>query len=457
MVVLLCARGGRKTGARMGLGRWLERLGISGATEMPRLMWVLALGGLVSTIGGSFVWPLNTIYIHFILGKPLTVAGLVLMLSAGAGLVGQLVGGTLFDRFGGKAVMLGGLFSVACMLVIIGLVRVWPVYVAAMGVLGASYGIIEPATNALVARAWPEGGRRGFNFLYVARNAGVAIGTAFGGVVAGYSFTASFLINAAAALTYSILVWRFIPRGLPVPAASEVADGADADEAAEVSGVAEGGGATEAGAGDGTAFQNRTFTLVSMGLVALGATFIWMSYSQWQAVISVYMHSLGYSLASYGILWTINGVLIVVGQPLIVTVVKRWLKGLRAQMVGGTLLFAAAFALIWQHPQYEWFIAGMVVLTLGEMLVLPALPAAVSELAPAGRMGLFQGVLGGATSAGRMLGPVGGGAMYDRWSPPGVLAAAALLCLAAAASFGLYGVRLRIRAYSLGNTFQRRR
>ncbi len=438
----------------VAMGRLLRQFGFDSAGEVPRLVWILALGGLISSTGASFVWPLNTIYIHFSLGKSLTIAGLVLMLQAGASLAGQLVGGALFDRLGGKVVMLAGLFLAASMLTVIGLVRIWPVYIMAMGVLGISYGLIDPATNALVAHAWPKGGRRGFNFLYVARNAGVAIGTAVGGVLAGISFGLAFLGNAAAAFAYALLVLRFIPMKLPgVPAGGgesvyimepvmEPAE--DPSEKPNAASVMENGGSP----GKESFAPDRGFALVNLGLITLGVVFIWMSYAQWQAVISVYMRSLGYSLASYSLLWTINGVLIVVGQPLIAAVVRRFLKGLRAEMIAGTLLFAAAFVLIWQHPRYEWFIVGMVILTLGEMLVLPALPAAVGELAPAGRMGLFQGVLGGAASAGRMIGPVGGGAMYDRWSPPGVLAAAALLCLTAAGSFGLYGLRLRLRTLS---------
>lgn len=440
--------------------RLLRQFGFDSTGEVPRLVWILALGGLISSTGASFVWPLNTIYIHFALGKPLTIAGLVLMLQAGASLAGQLVGGALFDRFGGKVVMLAGLFLAASMLTVIGLVRVWPVYVVAMGILGVSYGLIDPVTNALVAHVWPAGGRRGFNFLYVARNAGVAIGTAVGGVLAGISFSLAFLGNAGATLTYAILVLRFIPWKLPGVQATggeniyimEPVMGPEEDSSGEPKATSAkengGSGGKASSALDHDFARNRGFSLVNLGLITLGVVFIWMSYAQWQAVISVYMRSLGYSLASYSLLWTINGVLIVVGQPLVAAVVRRFLKGLRAEMITGTLLFAAAFALIWQHPRYEWFIAGMVILTLGEMLVLPALPAAVGELAPAGRMGLFQGVLGGATSAGRMIGPVGGGAMYDRWSPPGVLAAAALLCLTAAGSFGLYGLRLRLRTLS---------
>ncbi|NLG70148.1 MAG: MFS transporter, partial [Firmicutes bacterium] len=45
---------------------------------------------------------------------------------------------------------------------------------------------------------------------------------------------------------------------------------------------------------------------------------------------------------------------------------------------------------------------------------------------------------GGAVSAGRMLGPLAGGALYDRLSPPVVLGAAAVVSATACACFDLY-------------------
>lgn len=396
-------------------------LGVGRAAEMPRLLWVLALGGFVFTAGSSFVWPVNTVYIHFVLGQPLTVAGLVLMLSAGSSLLGQIAGGALSDRIGPRAVMLMGLSLAGAMLMVIALVREWTVYVAAMGLNGFAYGLVDPANSTLVALSWPQGGRRGFNFIYVARNAGVAIGTAIGGLVAEHSFVASFLLNAFAALLCAGLLARWVPDiRRPGALASPV----------RPQGAGGGHGAPEAAlspAGAGAA----------MGFIALAVALIWMAYSQWQAVVSVYMNSLGYSLAAYSVLWTINGVLIVVGQPAIVWVVRRALRPLTAQMIGGAALFTLAFVLVWKYPVYEGFVTGMVVLTLGEMLVLPALPAAAARLAPSGRLGLYQGILGGSVSTGRMLGPVGGGAMYDRWSPAGVLAAAAAACATAAAAFAM--------------------
>ena len=417
------------------VSRLTAALGIGRVDEMPALVAVLALGGLVLTFGASFVWPVTTIYIHFALGQPLTVAGLVLMLSSGSSLAGQLAGGLAFDRWGGRRVLLVGLSTITVMLTVIALVRVWPVYVVAMTLNGFAYGLVEPAVNALISRSWPEGGRRGFNFVYVARNAGVALGTAFGGFVASYSFAAAFLANAAAALAYAAMVWRRVPaRVEPSPGVPGRGTTREPEAAP---------GASDATAPQGPVGPDARWALTAMGLLVAGVALVWMAYSQWQAVISVYMQTLGYSLASYSLLWTINGVLIVVGQPLVSWVTRRWVRGSTAQMVTGAALFALAFGLVWRYPRYPGFVLGMVVLTLGEMLSFPAFPASAAQMALPGRMGLFQGLVGGAVSAGRMLGPLGGGALYDRISPPGVLAAAAVTCMVAAACFAVHRLAAR--------------
>lgn len=61
--------------------------------SMPRALKILVIGMFINVTGASFLWPLNTIYIHNHLGKSLTVAGLVLMLNSGASVAGNLCGG----------------------------------------------------------------------------------------------------------------------------------------------------------------------------------------------------------------------------------------------------------------------------------------------------------------------------------------------------------------------------
>ena len=150
---------------------------------MPRALWLLIIGMAVNTIGSSFLWPLNTIYIHNQLGKSLSVAGLVLMLNSGANVIGNLAGGYLFDKIGGYKTILSGILISLFSLSGLTFWHGWPQYVFFLIIAGFGAGMIFPAMYAMAGSVWKEGGRKTFNALYVASNLGVAIGTASAGVV----------------------------------------------------------------------------------------------------------------------------------------------------------------------------------------------------------------------------------------------------------------------------------
>ena len=65
---------------------------------------------------------------------------------------------------------------------------------------------------------------------------------------------------------------------------------------------------------------------------------------------------------------------------------------------------------------YWWFVAGMVVLTLGEILVFPTIPAIINQLSPNDVKGHFQGILNALISLGKAIGPVFGGIMIEHTS-----------------------------------------
>ncbi|WP_312469903.1 MFS transporter, partial [Neobacillus sp.] len=162
---------------------------------MPRALWLLIIGMAVNVIGSSFLWPLNTIYIHDHLGRSLSVAGIVLMLNSGANVIGNLYGGHLFDKIGGyKSIILGICISLFA-LVGLSIWHDWPEYVVFLTIVGFGTGIIFPSMYAMAGSVWKEGGRKSFNALYVAQNLGVAIGASLGGIVADYSFQLIFLAN----------------------------------------------------------------------------------------------------------------------------------------------------------------------------------------------------------------------------------------------------------------------
>lgn len=83
----------------------------------------------------------------------------------------------------------------------------WPVYIWLLIIVGFGSGIVFPASYAMAGAVWKEGGRRAFNAIYVAQNAGVAVGSALGGMVAAYSFTYVFLANALLYVLFFLIVF----------------------------------------------------------------------------------------------------------------------------------------------------------------------------------------------------------------------------------------------------------
>ena len=384
------------------------------SSRPPRSLWSLGALAFINLMGLSFIWPITTIYIHEVLGRPVTVAGIVLMFFSAASFLGQLTGGTLFDRIGGRPVILLGLLLSAGAIAIPGLFQSWPLYVAAMVWFGFAQSLVFPALNALAAATWPKGGRRTFNFIYVAHNAGVAVGTAFGGILADYSFRLVFLGAAFLCLASAVLATALIRNARPdYPSVAGVRSVIDAPE--------------------------RPIPWLPIAFLLFSNFSLWLVYTQWTSTLAVYMQSVSVSLPAYSLLWTLNGVIIVLGQP-IMSFVVRFVRSLPSQLFLGTGLYLIAFGLLLTSSRYSIFVMAMVVLTFGEMLLWPGIPAAVDQLAPPDRRGFLQGGVGGSTAAGRMVGPLMGGLLYDHHGYLALLSALPIALALPFFSFLLYRV-----------------
>src|SRR5690606_34471067 len=139
----------------------------------------------------------------------------------------------------------------------------------------------------------------------------------------------------------------------------------------------------------------------------------WIGYVQWQTTIATYTQSVGISLKQYSFLWTINGVLILAGQPLIAPFINRFKEKLKLQMFIGLTIFILSYVITSFAEQFTMFVVGMVILTFGEMFVWPAVPAIANKLAPKGRMGAYQGIVNASSTVGKAFGPVVGGVIVD--------------------------------------------
>ncbi len=96
--------------------------------NIPKSVWWLVIGMALNITGSSFLWPLNTIYMKQELGKSLTVAGLVLMINSFGMVIGNLLGGSLFDKLGGYKTILIGTFTCLCSTTLLNFFHGWPWY-----------------------------------------------------------------------------------------------------------------------------------------------------------------------------------------------------------------------------------------------------------------------------------------------------------------------------------------
>lgn len=360
---------------------------------MPRYIWILAIATTISVTGGSFLWPLNTIYIHNELGRSLAFAGVVLMLNQGATIVGNLIGGVLFDKYSPyKTIVYGTILS----LISATLLALFHSYILGYTIflvlIGFGTGVTWPIMFAMAGSLWPEGGRRAFNAVYVAQNLGVAVGATIGGYVASISFNYIFIANASLFVVFLLFVMITF-RGIDEERDRQMHT---------------------------TILQQKSSLkdrapFIALIILSLGFLFIWLAYSQWQTTIASHTQDIGIPLEKYSMLWAVNGFLIVIGQPLIKWFTER-VTSEHMQIYVGNLILFVSFVIAMFAKGFTVFVVAMTILTVGEMLVWPAIPSLANDLAPRGRTGFYQGFVNSVAAAGRMIGPVLGGVIVDYYN-----------------------------------------
>ncbi|MFL4615984.1 MDR family MFS transporter [Staphylococcus aureus] len=358
--------------------------------NIPKSVWWLVIGMALNITGSSFLWPLNTIYMKQELGKSLTVAGLVLMINSFGMVIGNLLGGSLFDKLGGYKTILIGTFTCLCSTTLLNFFHGWPWYAVWLVMLGFGGGMIIPAIYAIAGAVWPNGGRQTFNAIYLAQNIGVAVGAAMGGFVAEFSFNYIFLANLIMYVVFALVaVTQFnieINAKVKYPTHLDI-----------------------------TGKKNKA-RFISLVLICAMFAICWVAYIQWESTIASFTQSINISMAQYSVLWTINGIMILVAQPLIKPILYLLKGNLKKQMFVGIIIFMLSFFVTSFAENFTIFVVGMIILTFGEMFVWPAVPTIANQLAPDGKQGQYQGFVNSAATVGKAFGPFLGGVLVDAFN-----------------------------------------
>ncbi|MGD9678660.1 MAG: MFS transporter [Vulcanibacillus sp.] len=362
----------------------------------PKPIRVLAVAMVINTMGMSMLFPLNTLYITKILDGSMAVAGFILMIQQGFNIIGNILGGWSYDRFGAKKTIVTGItFSTILVFTLIFISDI-SIYAVLLVLLGLGNGLIFPSIYAMAGALWPEGGRKTYNLIYVSNNLGVAFGPIVGGIAFQFAPRLIFVAYTTTFVFFLMLVLLGFTKENWKNVIESSIEGRIQTTSEQIS------------------FGRKYINFAPLMLLSLGFLLTWVPYSQWSTSISVHMNDIGIEYSKYTLLWSINGLIIVLGQPLIAYITNNLLKSLKSQLYTGLSIFIVAFAILFFNPFYYYgFVIAMAIITFGEMLAFPAVPAAAAELAPSNRKGLYQGIIGGFGAGGRMFGVLLAGLLYD--------------------------------------------
>ena len=152
--------------------------------KLPRQVWILALGRLLSEIGSGFTIFYAPIFFVQQVGLSATSVGLALGSASISGVVGRLISGSYADRWGRKPVLLLSTLvgSIACL--IFASTQDLPTLVIGCLVQGLGLGLYWPANEAIVADLTTgEERRTAYAFTRLADNLGMGVGIIAGGLL----------------------------------------------------------------------------------------------------------------------------------------------------------------------------------------------------------------------------------------------------------------------------------
>lgn len=362
-----------------------------------KLHWLL-IGVFLVNFGNSFVWPLTTVYIHNQLHRSLTMAGLAILLYSGTNVIGSYIAGDLFDRYNPQKLMLGGLAGAILTMLILVWKNGWPIYPIMLALVGFFNGWLVTLHNSYGTMVDNKDGRFVFNMVYFSNNLGMVFATSVVGPIYQYYHNhvgPLFLLTAILYAFFSLIVMKFyrVKRTVKTEETKQSSQKVSVSERSKLPGA----------------------NLAIIWTLFIAMIIIWIDYSQWSSNMSVYITGHGISMALYSLLWTINGLMVVILQPLM-NIVNEYVKNDYHKIYFGILTITLSFVTLIFAKQYPWFVAGMVILTLGEVTVFPTVPAVVDNLSPYDRKGRYQGLLNAFISFGKAVGPTLGGMMIEALS-----------------------------------------
>jgi predicted MFS family arabinose efflux permease len=377
-----------------------------GLRGLPREVWVLFTATLVNR-AGSMVLPFLVLYLTRDLAFTAGTAGVVVMLYGAGALIAAPISGALSDLLGPIHVMRASLLSSGAILLLFPLARDVPSVTLAILFLAVVTEAFRPASMAIVGDlVTPEQRKTAFAVNRLAINLGMSVGPAVGGYLAEVSFRSIFVVNAGCTLAAgAILVFSSFRRARHRAESHEVMDAVSSGAHVPAH------PARRPWRTFVSAFTAPFVNLFASGrrdhrlLAILGGVFLLaVVFFQHISTMPLFLvRDLGISAKHYGLLFTINTLLIVFLEVPLNTSTAHWSH--RRTLALGAFLSAAGFGALGLAWDFWSAAATVVVWTFGEMFFFPGMSAYLTDIAPERRRGEYMGLSQMVMGLAFMLGP----------------------------------------------------
>jgi MFS family permease len=353
----------------------------SDISTMPRAVWVLFAGTLVNRFG-SFVLIFLALYLTR-RGFTAPQAGLAMGAYGAGAIIASIVGGWLADHIGRRnSIVLSMVSSAAVMLAFPHAESYWLLVTLSL-LAGTCAEFYRPAAAALIADVTTPGQRVTAYALYrLAINLGFAAGPAVGGFLATRSFTILFVGDAITSLLYAVIAMFALPNRV----------GDHHTTAPKRSALP-------------VILKDTPFLLFISSTFAASTVFM-----QHVSSYPLQLDSYGYASSVFGLLISINGVIICLVELPLSSYAQR--RNHNAVMTLGMVVIGVGFAMTGFVRTLPLLAVSVVIWTFGEMLYFPRASAHIANISPPDMRGRYHGAWGIAWGMGAVLGPIAGTSLF---------------------------------------------
>lgn len=375
-------------------------------------------GMLISTIGASMIWPFLIVYIKGRVNLPLTTVTFLTTINAMSGLVSALLAGPITDRLGRKWLLVFGLVGNGLVYMVMSQASRLPEFAVLMALSGIFNPVYRVSSDAMIADLIPPERRPdAYALTRLSHNVGISVGPALGGFLITISYSFTFLFAASGMIVYGLLFTFLAIETLPGKTSSQSIAQTFLDYF-EV-------------------LRDRPFLshAITFILVQISAVFIWV-------LLPVYTHDqFGIPENRYGFIPTTNALMVVLFQVMVTRITRKYPP--LPVMALGSLLYAIGVGSVALGSGFIAFWLSMVILTLGELILMPTASTYVAHLAPADMRGRYMSVAGLTWNAAYGIAPVTGGYLSDAIAPRAIWIGGLLTGLAACLGYVIQAKRFK--------------